>query len=371
MFRLTDFEICRPAYELSQDAGLEWLVAAHAESESRYSNTDKEVFLKRLQQRVQKVCCTSSHIGKRGHILNDFLHKDWEAMQIYDLSRSPTGLGLKERTQIFCSVGMTVMEKFYPTEKNPPKDLIHVTCTGYSSPSLAQRIVNTRKWQQRTTVTHAYHMGCLAAIPAIRIAHGFSQYRKERIDVVHTEISTLHFNPALHSSEQLVGQSLFADGFIKYSYSKEEKPGFCLLVVDEQMIEDTTSLMAWECEDWGFRMTLSKEIPFKIHQGIVPFVKSLFNQAGISEGEIQKAYFAVHPGGPKILSLVKEALGLEEGQMKDSLGVLYDYGNMSSATLPHIWERMLKDPSIAVNSYVVSLGFGPGLTVGGMIFQKK
>ena len=44
---------------------------------------------------------------------------------------------------------------------------------------------------------------------------------------------------------------------------------------------------------------------------------------------------------------------------------------MSSATLPHIWQRILLDPAIPDGAVVASLGAGPGLTLSGMLFRKS
>ena len=43
---------------------------------------------------------------------------------------------------------------------------------------------------------------------------------------------------------------------------------------------------------------------------------------------------------------------------------------MSSATLPHVWMRLLEDDAVASGTLVVSLAFGPGLTICGGIFRK-
>ena len=51
--------------------------------------------------------------------------------------------------------------------------------------------------------------------------------------------------------------------------------------------------------------------------------------------------------------------------------MLHDYGNMSSATLPHVWQRILEDSRIAAGTPVVSLAFGPGLTMCGALFVKR
>ena len=67
-------------------------------------------------------------------------------------------------------------------------------------------------------------MGCYAAVPAVRIAAGLVATRlRARVDIVHTELCSLHLDPADHRIEQLVVQSLFADGLIRYSLVADER----------------------------------------------------------------------------------------------------------------------------------------------------
>ena len=60
-----------------------------------------------------------------------------------------------------------VFDEFYSNTISSPENLIHVTCSGYSSPSVAQEAVIERDWET-VQVTHSYHMGCYGAFPAIR-----------------------------------------------------------------------------------------------------------------------------------------------------------------------------------------------------------
>jgi predicted naringenin-chalcone synthase len=78
--------------------------------------------------------------------------------------------------------------------------------------------------------------------------------------------------------------------------------------------------------------------------------------------------FAIHPGGPKIIETVKEALELAENQITESQKILFERGNMSSATLPHIWQLIL-EKEYPPGTKVVSFAFGPGLTVFGAVFE--
>jgi predicted naringenin-chalcone synthase len=50
--------------------------------------------------------------------------------------------------------------------------------------------------------------------------------------------------------------------------------------------------------------------------------------------------------------------------------VLRAYGNMSSATLPYVWRELLADDTVADGAPVVSLAFGPGLTLCGNLLVK-
>ena len=76
--------------------------------------------------------------------------------------------------------------------------------------------------------------------------------------------------------------------------------------------------------------------------------------------------FAIHPGGPKIIDKVAHALELNSIQYRNSIEILQSRGNMSSATLPHIWGKILQEPSFP---YVATVAFGPGLTVTGALFK--
>ena len=199
---------------------------------------------------------------------------------------------------------------------------------------------------------------------------------RARAEIVHTELCTLHFNPADHSPEQLIVQTLFADGHIRYSVQPENefKPGeraLEVLALREEMVPDSLEDMTWALSEWGFQMTLSRDVPGKIAGRLSHFLSALFFDAGMSYGaEAGEAIFAVHPGGPRILDSVAELLCLQEDQLRLSRNVLFERGNMSSATLPHIWMAAASDERIKPGRLVVSLAFGPGLTIAGALFRK-
>ncbi len=365
-FYLGGFSHIRPLVESSQKGILEWLAQIHTKAEAKKQKTSPDPqFHERLLEKLLKIGAGSEKIQKRSSHIPDIFNSD---SAIYNLENEPYGKGLKERAHFYEMAVNQLFEEFYPENCKSPDHLIHVTCTGYVSPSGAQHIVSKRGFGEKTHVTHAYHMGCYASIPSLRMAQGFlhaNASKKSQVDLVHTELCSLHLNPTLHETEQLVVQSLFADGFIKYSASAK-KGALQVLALHEEILPNTTAYMSWRTEDWGMRMTIAKEVPFLIAKALPSFLARLQEKAQLPKKTAQKKpLFAIHPGGPKIIEQVKKSLQLDERQIKESQEVLRDYGNMSSATLPHIC-----DYTVECETPVVSLAFGPGLTISGALFIK-
>lgn len=376
---LAEFNAVRPTHEIPQERAMEWLMAA-------YLKSDPTLSVKEARDQVDRYGCDRGRIARRGHELEDFGHLDWARMRIFGQDAGVNGRGMGERTRFFQVAVERIFERLYEREKEAPDNLIHVTCTGYASPSNAQRLVAARGWGDRTAVTHLYQMGCLAAFPALRIARGFLSAppppgpptRRGRVDIIHTELCTLHFNPARRKPEDIVVQSLFSDGSIRYSAfpdsARDALKGHALTVlcVRERILPATAEAMTWLPDDWGMSMHLDKRIPLLLSSALPSFLEALFDSGGLDfHRERGKATFAVHPGGPRILDLIERQLELRPDQLSQSRRILHDFGNMSSATLPHIWDGILEDPSVAPGRLVVSLGFGPGLTIGGGIARKS
>jgi len=225
-------------------------------------------------------------------------------------------------------------------------------------------------------VIHAYHMGCYASMPAIRMAAGFVERGKSRVDIVHTELCTLHMDPSQHLPEQLVVQTLFADGLIRYSMSHSESSaqvenGMELIATREEIVPDTGDAMTWMVSDYGMQMTLSRKVPDYIRAGLGGFLDSLAASVELPVAQLfEQAIFAIHPGGPRIIDEIAEHLGLRPDQVQASNAILASHGNMSSATLPHVWKAVLEDEAVPAGTLIVSLAFGPGLTIAGAILRK-
>jgi alkylresorcinol/alkylpyrone synthase len=291
------------------------------------------------------------------------------------------GVDLNTRLAIYEKLVINVMENWYQQVERLPDDIIHATCTGYLSPSPIQTLLSNKGWSD-ITVTHSYQMGCYGAIPPLRMAVGFLSanaimpIQKKSVDILHTEYSSLHFQAINNAPDQIVSMTLFGDGFIKYSVYIEDatrraKDGLKVLAAQDTIIASSVNEMTLIPGPYTFEMWLSKNVPLKIREEIHQFVTALCHQAGLDFDEIKgELIFALHPGGPKIIEHIKEQLGLTEKQIRFSKKILFEHGNMVSATLPYIWKEIIDDATVTPGTKVVSIAFGPGITVAGFLLEK-
>lgn len=388
---LCNFRSIRPKYLIDQETTLSWLVEAHARAESCKDGSSEKLqpasaFSDRIARLVKRYGCSSEQIAVRGTEICDFTHTNWEKMELFHFKDGPFGPNMSQRSAQFSEISKRICAQFFTHEITAPDHLVHVTCSGYVSPSSAQEIVSKNNWHQKTVVTNAYHMGCYASLPAVRMAEGFlakarlnpSSRRSDfRADIFHTEVCSIHVQLQDHSPEQLVVQSLFADGFIVYSAIHQEEigrvngAGLLVEALQEEIVPGTETAITWDCSEWGMRMGLSSIVPEAISANLAAYMQRLCQRGNVSCEEIcAKAIFAVHPGGPKIIDRIQALLGLRDEQLKASRHILKTCGNMSSATLPHVWENICADSSVSDGNMVVSLAFGPGLCISGATMRK-
>lgn len=254
-----------------------------------------------------------------------------------------------------------------------PKDIrsiIVVTCTGCITPGLD--IILAARFGMPATLKrlHIGGMGCYASFPAMKAARDATGNSSDLVLLVSVELCTLHLQPNSEMNN-LVSASLFADGaaavLIGEKTGNETAP--VILETFNQTDYETQEDMTWNVGDHGFVMTLSPKVPPFIGARIGEFVKTLIARNHLNVGDIH--HWVVHPGGPRILDEVQNNLSLSDSQMSYSRNILKEYGNMSSATVFFILEKIQEEAKPQKGEYGIMLGFGPGLTMEGSLIRWK
>jgi predicted naringenin-chalcone synthase len=243
----------------------------------------------------------------------------------------------------------------------PAADITHLvtcSCTGFSSPGVDLEIVRALGLAASVQRTHVGFMGCHGAFNALRVADAFATADPAACPlVVCVELCSLHFQYG-GKADHVVANSIFADGAAAIVGRAAAEPAAWRVAGQaSHILPDTADQMGWTIGDHGFEMTLSAQVPTAIGRELRRFVEESLAQHGLDPAGV--AAWAVHPGGPRVLASVQEALGLSDDALAASRGVLADHGNMSSATILFIIERLR---AAAAGTPCVALAFGPGLT---------
>ena len=241
--------------------------------------------------------------------------------------------------------------------------LIVTSCTGFSAPGIDLDIVARCGLPGSVERTMIGFMGCYAAINALKLArHVVRSEPAARVLVVNIELCTLHLKETT-DLEELLSFCLWGDGCAA-ALVTGEAAGLRLDSFTALLAPDTRELMSWSVRNDGFDMVLSGRVPAAIHATLAGNRDRVLGGAAVGDIDL----WAVHPGGRSVLDAVDRALDLPAEALGPSRGVLRDNGNMSSATIMFVLERMLAEAP-AAGARGCGMAFGPGLTAETMLFE--
>jgi len=251
----------------------------------------------------------------------------------------------------------------------PPERITHlvtVSCTGFHAPGVDLSLVAALPLRPSVARTYVGFMGCHAALNGLRVAAGFTGANPDAcLLLCAVELCSLHLQYGWEGG-RIVANALFADGAAALVASgdgpaatMESTPGLRHWIASGSLLVPASDeAMSWAVEDHGFVMGLSPQVPDLIGAHLRPWLEGWLAEHQLTLDAI--GCWAVHPGGPRILSAVTETLGLDPALVEPSRSVLRDCGNMSSPTLLFIVERLRRS---GAPGPCLAMAFGPGLCI--------
>ncbi len=249
--------------------------------------------------------------------------------------------------------------------------LICVTSsTGYAAPGLDTRLARDVGMPSSVQRLLVGHMGCLAALPAMAACANFVRAQQRSAVLVNAELSSLHLQPPPWDACQQVVNALFGDAVtatvIHPGRPAGAEHGLKIIDVAAQTDTEHEDYMSLTVGDHGFRMGLSPHVPEVLERYLPNMVGDLLSRHSISLTDVH--WWAVHPGGPRILDAAEHSLGLPPEAVTASRHVLQEHGNCASAGLPLVMAELQRRSPLAPEEYGLALAFGPGLTLYAVLF---
>jgi predicted naringenin-chalcone synthase len=276
----------------------------------------------------------------------------------------------KHAVHLSVSASEKCLFKIPDFKKSEITHLIVVSCTGMYAPGLDIDLVKALGLKSTIERTCINFMGCYAAFNAMKLANSFcDQHTDAKVLIVCTELCSIHFQKE-NTDDNLLANSLFADGSAALLIEAKPRKGLNLKPISFfcDIATEGEHDMAWTVGDLGFEMRLSSYVPDVIQSGIKKLTGSLLQKISQKLSDIN--YFAIHPGGKKILEAIESELNLSKNQNQFAYEVLKNFGNMSSPTVLFVLNEVCKNLNrIDEGKKILSFAFGPGLTLESLVLE--
>lgn len=264
------------------------------------------------------------------------------------------GLFIEESIRL----GTQLVSQLLEQAKLKPEDIdliLTTSCTGFMIPSLDAYLINHFRMRQDIKRLPVTELGCAAGAMAFSRALDYLRaYPDHKVMLLAIELPSLTYRTKDFRPANLVSVALFGDGGAGAILSTE--PGPCrLLASTTHFYYDSPEMMGFDLSEKGFQIILDKRISDLVLNHFADPLKNFLNQQGLSLDQLR--HFVFHPGGRKIMDSLVEALALDESAISASREVLREVGNLSSASVFWVLERVLRGRPEGLG---IMAAFGPG-----------
>jgi len=240
------------------------------------------------------------------------------------------------------------------------------TCTGRLTPSIDAHLVARLQCRENVQRVHVGDTGCASAMVALQQASNHLQaFPGHRALVVAVEIcSAAYFHD--DRLESAVAHAIFADGAGALALGGDGR-GPAIVGHRTLFRSEHLGAMGFEYPGGRPRVILSKEVRRIGAVMMGEMARALMETQGLKRDDI--AYWALHSAGRRVLDRARELLDLSDAQMEHARAVLREHGNMSSATILFVLERLLRLEHPVPGDWGVMIGLGPGFAAEGALLR--
>jgi len=247
-----------------------------------------------------------------------------------------------------------------------PEDVDHVffvSTTGVATPSIDARLFNRMGLDPHVKRTPLFGLGCAGGAAGIARASDYLRaYPDQTALVVSVELCSLTLQPSDTSVPNLIATGLFGDGAAAVVLAGGEHPagtkGPAVVAGRSVLYPGTERVMGWDVSDHGFKIVLSADVPRVVSENLRRDAEAFLAGHELSLEDLGS--FVCHPGGPRVIEALKEALDLTDQALSLTWDTLERYGNVSSVSVLLVLRETLRERPPPQGSYGLLLAMGPG-----------
>ncbi|WP_371361751.1 Alpha-pyrone synthesis polyketide synthase-like Pks11 [Sporomusa rhizae] len=282
-------------------------------------------------------------------------HSFAETNQIYE----QVGLNLAEKASLaaICEAGIKL---------NDIDMVIFVSSTGIATPTIDAALIQRLGLPENVKRIPIWGLGCAGGVSGVaRAAELAKTIKSKSVLLVALELCSLTFQREDFSKANFVGASIFGDGAAAVLLSVG---GDGPEIVDSysHLFPKSADIMGWDVVNSGLKVRFSKSIPHIITKYLPELIVKACKNWDVDPKKIQ--HYIVHPGGAKVIQAYKDSLGLTEDVLQYAVETLYNYGNISSASVLFEMKEFMTN-TISERRYGVMLALGPGFSAEKVLFK--
>ena len=248
-----------------------------------------------------------------------------------------------------------------------------VSTTGIAVPALDARLMNRVPFSRAMKRLPLFGLGCMGGAAGIaRTADYLQGHPQEAVILFAVELCSLTIQRDDLSMANLIASGLFGDGAAAvlmvgddHPLAKEGLPR----VIDSQshFFPETEHIMGWDVTNSGFKVLLSADIAGLAQSEVRPIMEAFLGKHELTIADIDR--WLVHPGGPKVIQALQDGLGLPDEALSLSWECLAEAGNISSASVLLILDKMMKDRQLKTGEAGVLMAMGPAFSAELVLLQ--
>jgi predicted naringenin-chalcone synthase len=240
------------------------------------------------------------------------------------------------------------------------------TCTGRLTPSLDAHLVARLGCRSDVQRVHVGDTGCASAMVALQQAWNHLRARPgHRAVVVAVEIcSAAYFLD--DRLESAVAHAIFADGAGAVALGGEGA-GPAIVGHRTRFRPEHLPAMGFEYPGGRPRVVLSKDVRRIGATMMGEMAGALMETQGLKRDDV--AHWVLHSAGRRVLDRARDLLDLDDAHMAHARAVLREHGNMSSATILFVLERLLRLDTPVPGQWGLMIGLGPGFAAEGALLR--
>lgn len=239
--------------------------------------------------------------------------------------------------------------------------LIFVTVTGVATPSIDARLMNRLQLSPRVKRVPIFGLGCVAGAAGISRAADYVRAYPDQVAVLlSVELCSLTLQAEDLSIPNLIATGLFGDGAAAVMVVGDDRPadGPEIVATRSVFYPNSEEVMGWSISESGFGIILSADVPQVVREFLKRDVDAFLADHGLKRSDI--ASWVCHPGGPKVLEAMQEALELPEGALDVTWRSLREVGNLSSTSVLLVLADTLENHRPPPGSWGLITAMGPG-----------